>query len=488
MDPPVAIVLSRSFSIGLGLFLVILGQSVAQADPGGETGLALLPKQVLESSSRHFPGILESLAAQRAAQGRALAAEGAFDLVFDSQGYNRTDGFYDGSLLGGSLTQPLRDMGASIYGGYDVSRGDFPIYEDSSFTSRDGQVKVGVLFSLLRDRDIDERRFGENDALLELEQAEFDVLLTRIGVQQQALIAYWRWVTAGRKLQVYKELLELAKDRESGLEVQVREGNLAQISLIENLQNITRRQALALSAERNYRAATNALGFYYRGANGEIRFVGSQRLPAETDLSGMSVAPMISVNDSLDALKRRPELLKLKTAMERAQRRAELSENELKPRLDFGVELASGLGDEGEGGPSRDTNDVIVGFEFSVPLERRFAKGRLAEAESDLESLRQQRRELEDQLSVGLRNILLDLDVAKQLVNLASLEVEQSETLRQAESQRFEQGASDFFLVNLREETAADARIRYFIATLERHIARANYDAATVNLPQLGLR
>ncbi len=170
------------------------------------------------------------------------------------------------------------------------------------------------------------------------------------------------------------------------------------------------------------------------------------------------------------------------------QKRAELSENELKPRLDFGMELANGLGDQGEGGPFRDSNDVIVGFEFSVPLERRFAKGRLAEAASDLESLRQQRRELEDQLGVGLRNILLDLDVAKQLVDLASLEVEQSETLRQAESQRFEQGASDFFLVNVREETAADARIRYFTAALEKYIARANYDAATVNLTQLGLR
>lgn len=488
MESPGAIMLPRSYFFDLGLFVVLLGQSVAQADSGGVVGLALLPEQVLESSSKHFPGILDSLAAQRAAQGRAVAAEGAFDLVFESDGYSRTDGFYNGSLIGGSVTQPLRRMGASVYGGYDVSRGDFPIYEDSSFTSRGGQMKVGVLFSLLRDRDIDERRFAENDALLELEQAQFDVLLTRIGVQQRALIAYWRWVTAGRQLQVYKELLELAKDRAFGLEVQVRKGNLAQIYLTENLQNITRRQALALSAERNYRATTNALAFYYRDGNGETWFVGSERLPAEADLRGISVAPVISVNDSIEELKRRPELLKLKTAMERAQKRAELSENELKPRLDFGMELANGLGDQGEGGPSRDSNDVIVGFEFSVPLERRFAKGRLAEAASDLESLRQQRRELEDQLGVGLRNILLDLDVAKQLVDLASLEVEQSATLRQAESQRFEQGASDFFLVNVREETAADARIRYFTAALEKYIARANYDAATVNLTQLGLR
>jgi hypothetical protein len=81
--------------------------------------------------------------------------------------------------------------------------------------------------------------------MLELEQAQFDVLLTPSGVQQRALITYWRWVTTGRQLQIYQELLELGKDREAGLKVQIRKGNLAQIYLTENRQNITRRQALA---------------------------------------------------------------------------------------------------------------------------------------------------------------------------------------------------------------------------------------------------
>ena len=475
------------------LCLLILMPTIVNADTKTqmESGLqsGLLPQHVLESSSKHFPGILKSLAAQRAAEGRAVAAKGAFDLVFETEGFSRTDefGFYDGSVVGGSITQPLRSMGAKVYGGYDISRGDFPIYEDVNFTSRGGQLKVGVLFSLLRDRDIDERRFSENDAMLELDQAGLDVLLTQIGVQQKALIAYWQWVAYGRQLQVYKELLNLAENRESGLEVQIQEGSLAKINLTENRQNITRRNALALSAERNYRAATNQLAFYYRNEEGTPHFIKPERLPSEAQMSQISIESVKPLNDSIASLDRRPELLKLKTAMERVLRRAEFSENELKPRLDFNVEVVSGLGDEGEGGPSRDTNDLKLGFEFSVPFEQRSAKGNLAEARSELELLNQQYRELEDQLDVGMRNILLDLDVAKQLVELAKLEVEQSEELRQAEYDRFEQGASDFFLVNLREETEADARIRYYAASLEKHIARVNYDAATVNLAQLGL-
>jgi outer membrane protein TolC len=64
-------------------------------------------------------------------------------------------------------------------------------------------------------------------------------------------------------------------------------------------------------------------------------------------------------------------------------------------------------------------------------------------------------------VEIELRNILLELDIAKQLMELARQDVELSETMRRAEVRRFEQGASDFFLVNIREETAADARVAF---------------------------
>jgi outer membrane protein TolC len=164
------------------------------------------------------------------------------------------------------------------------------------------------------------------------------------------------------------------------------------------------------------------------------------------------------------------------------------AENELQPRLDLSVELAEGFGSIGEGGVSRDGTDAVVGFTFSVPLERRQARGRIAQAEAELESLRQEQRRLEDQVEIELRNILLELDVAQQLMRLAQQDVELSETMRRAELRRFEQGASDFFLVNIREETAANARIGYFEALQRTRVARANYDAATVNLERLGIR
>ena len=51
-----------------------------------------------------------------------------------------------------------------------------------------------------------------------------------------------------------------------------------------------------------------------------------------------------------------------------------------------------------------------------------------------------------------------DLPEARELAGLAGREVEMAQKMREAERRRFEQGASDFFLVNLREE--AEALIR----------------------------
>ncbi|MEO1244322.1 MAG: TolC family protein [Pseudomonadota bacterium] len=443
--------------------------------------------EVLAASSQHFPRILRSLAQRRGAAGRAMEAEGAFDLVFSADGFGRLSGFYDGIAAEGTVRQRIRPLGASLYAGYKLSDGTFPIYEDVNFTNTGGAAKVGVLFSLMRDRNFDRERFDELDARLNLREAEFDLLLTRVGVQQRAHIAYWQWVTHGRKLRIYQNLLRIALERQDGLEEQVRQGALANIFLTENLQNITRRQTLVTAAERDLAIAANDLALYYRDANGLPLTAVEEQLPPGAPLNEIGNLVVTDAAAMSDALARRPELAILRTAIEREQNRIALSRNDLKPRLDFNVEAQSGLGSVAEGGVSRDSNDTIVGFTFSVPLQRRAERGRLMRSQAALEARRAEQRLTEEQIQLEVRNVLLDLRVSRDLLLLAAQEVQQSEIMRASELRRFQSGASDFFLVNVREETAADARIRLLQAELNTRIARANYDAATVDLERLGI-
>lgn len=486
-------VISAAFAMLLAIGFVGEIASSARAQPlQPTTGTSepLLVDEVLASSAQRFPQVLESLAQRRAASGQALASEGAFDLVFSADAYSRVTGFWDGSVIEGKATQALRPLGAQVFGSYRLSDGTFPIYEDINFTNQAGELKVGVLFSLLRDRQIDERRFAVADAAMALEQADLDLTLTRIGVQYRALSAYWRWVTAGRRLEVYQNLLALAEARMRGLEEEVRLGARARIFLTENRQNITRRQILVAQSRQEYVSAANALSLYLRGPDGEPVIPDPSRLPpAPAALPGSDDGDLdaATIDSALLAMSRRPDLRAIATDIERARLRLALDKNSLKPRLDLSYEVSRDFGDIAEGGISRDSTDNVVGLKLVAPLQRRDARGRVRAAEAQLEALRERRRGFRDQLEVELRNIVVDLNISRQLRALAAQEVEQSEIMQRAERDRFEDGASDFFLVNIREETAADARVRYWVTDLNARLAEANFGAATVDVERLGL-
>ncbi|MEM1111274.1 MAG: TolC family protein [Pseudomonadota bacterium] len=449
---------------------------------------ALSLEQVLASAQQHYPEILESLAKRQIASQQSEVAAGAFDLVFDAEGFDRLNGFYDGRVLKAGVAQPLRPFGASVFSEYKISDGTFPIYEDENFTNTGGTLSAGVLFSLLRDRDIDQRRFDEFDATIALDNADLELLMVRIGIQQRATVAYWQWVAAGAQLAVFEELLNIAIQRETGLQQEVNSGARARIFLTENRQNIVRRRSLAISARELFENSANTLALYYRDASGSLLLPAITQLPSQAVLAdAVNATTPRSIRNLPQALALQPKLRLLENSIRRTEEEIALRRNELQPRLDLRFEVATGFGEIGAGGPSRDTTDPIIGFDFTVPLERRAAKAKLSQSLAKRSAFYQQQRMVMDQIEVQIRDIFNTLSYAERLALLAAEEVNLADTMRLAEQQRFKEGASDFFLVNVREEAAANARVSYLSASLDSLIARTNFDAATINLDALGL-
>jgi len=440
---------------------------------------------LLQASNRHAPLILASIQDAKGAQGRALSALGAFDVNLSANGFARATGFWNGRVINTEARQYIGDFGAQIYGGYRISDGEFPIYEDVNFTNTLGEAKIGTLFSLLRNRDIDANRFTRRDSALALQQSELDILLTRVSVQRQALLAYWRWVALGRQLAIYDELLTIALERQKAIDIQIEEGAIADIFRLENQQNITHRQTLKTQAEQRLRAAANQLGFYLRDDDGQRRQPADNELPEKLNTKAM---PILNTDINYSSiLSERPELRQLRIGIERAERKIALAKNDLKPDLDFRLELSHDFGNVAEGGISRDSTDTIVGFNFRIPIGQRAAKGKLQEARAKRGAFDHQKRALEDQISIEIENILVDLEAAQRLLALAQVDVKQTEGMAIAEKKRFENGASDFFLLNVREENAANAKIREYVAYLQLKTAEANFAAATMNTERLGI-
>lgn len=487
--------LAGAAALALGLALAVAGTPALAQDvvPNAEpldvalkTG-PLLPEEVLRSSALTFPQVLEAFEREAAARADQVAADGAFDLMLKGEYYDRLTGYYSGGFGKVEARQPLRLYGAEVFGSYRVSSGDFPIYENYDYTNALGEAKVGALFSLLRNRDIDSRRFGIEDTRLAASQARLDVMLVQLNVQHEALRAYWRWVAAGEEIRVFEELLEIAEARQIGLGREVREGARARIALTENEQNLLRRRTLLEQARRDFATAANSLGFYLRGSDGQMVVPTREMLPDLSRMKPVPPAEMLAAAPLSETIQTRPELQTFRLALERANNRVALRRNDLQPTLDAKVELSRDFGQIGPGGPGFDSTDTVVGLTFKVPLQRREARGRLQRAEAELRETELRQRRIADQITTEVANILANLGAALKLANLADAEVKQANQMVQAERTRFRLGAGEFFLVNAREETAANAQIGAIRAQLAGRLAEASYNAATMNLGALGL-
>ncbi|MEG3165704.1 TolC family protein [Sphingomonas sp. PB2P19] len=439
--------------------------------------------EVLESSARSAPQIVEALARVRQAEGRSLSAEGAFDTVFDVDGRSRVAGYYDGSVVEGRATRPLTGNGGYVYGNYRASRGTFPVYEDQAYTNRLGEAKVGALFALLRDRVIDERRTRRSVAVADIDVARFEAQMVAIGVQRRAIDAYQAWVAAGLRLRAYRDLLGLAERRRGAIGRLVTLGARPEILLTENDQNLVRRRALVVRAEQDVATAANALSLYLRDGSGAPLVVPDTGLPDDvTALAGVAVAAKTAA-----LVDTRPDYRTILTRIDQATARLMLAQNDLAPRLDLRGEVGKDIGAAGLGGATRTPLDAAIGFRFSVPLQNRAAKGRVAEARAEIDALGQRSRFLRDQIAIEVEGIVIAVGATERLATIAEEERSLADRLAAAERRRFELGSGDFFLVNQREETATDAGLRVIDARARIAAARAELAAATADRGALRL-
>ncbi len=455
----------------------------AAAQIGAAFADPLTPEEVALSAAQLSPSVLIAEAKRDQADAKTTEALGGFDTRIEAESKLRPQGYYDGRF--GSLTarRALGPLGAEVYGGYRISDGEFPIYEDINFTNQAGEAMVGLAISLLRDREIDSIRFGLTDASLGLAQEELRLLNTRIAVQQAALSAYWEWVAAGQSLMVFEELLAVAEERDRAFRREVTEGARAEIFLTENAQLLARRKGFVESARADFEKAAADLSIFYRDPTGRPIIPTTEDVPSSIDVSE-TPRETVMMEEILSA---QPALRALEVALERQDASLRLARNKLLPKLDLAVEAGQDFGAIGEGGITRDESEVTAKVTFSVPLARRDARGTLRREEAARAALVQERRLQRDELRAALRKIDVDLRAAETIYALALEEERLAAEMERAERTRFRLGASDFFVVNLREEARADAEMRVINAARALAVAQVAFDAGTMDLDALGL-
>lgn len=422
---------------------------------------ALSLDELLRSSHAHAPQIRRAQA-QLAESGAAVQeAQGAFDWQLNAE-TSRRAGLYDGSYLDTQITRRLAQSNARIYGGYRSSDGYLPVYEDYYATATGGELNIGVAFALLRDRIIDEERYRFRDAVLAKKQQEAEAHLVAMRTQFEAMTAYAQWLADGHALAVMEELGALARTRQSALARQAAEGDIARILLTENTQNIARRAAQIAEARRKFAQTSQKLSLYWRDAQGKPRVPEFSALaPFEESL------PELRLDDA--ALRRlihqaqalRPEQITIYFTMEREKNRLALAENLRLPKLDLALEGAQNFGRDAAGGAGEEGRILL---RLSIPLQQNTADGRSRAAQARLTALEEERRLLNDRIAADIRAVAATAEATAEEIAQARREVKAAATMRRAEAQRFASGDADFFVLNMREERLAEAKLRHIAA------------------------
>ncbi|MCE3044660.1 TolC family protein [Legionella sp. 16cNR16C] len=451
---------------GIGL---LLGYSWSYASPKTQE-LSLM--QVLQSIDTHYPQVKIARLEVIKASGAFVNANGKFDPTLEVSTRSQPAGGYINNFGDTQLTIPTLYNGLKLFAGYRNGQGDWPIYYQNYLTNSGGEYRAGLSLPLLRDRLIDKERTGLfSSAQLMLMKAQ-DVEAIKIKIYQEGIKAYWQWVEAGLQIKTFKQLLRLAKKRQRAIEKQASLGDLPELAISENLQQIIQREQLLNQGQMIFEQAGINLSLYFRDPQGNPQVPGEQSLPALSSTSNNKAEIQTS-------LREHPGVKKLNHYANMIRLKRDQARNELLPQLDA---TAYTFKQNGTGGyPLLIPQAAMVGLSFKFPLLQREARGNLIQAESELRQIHAEKRFFYEQLNNEFANILIGINRSRQQVSLLKQELRLAKKVQEGETKKFYGGDSTLFLVNQREQMTTQIQLNTLHAQvqLEELKARARFFNST---------
>ncbi|VTR96666.1 TolC family protein [Tuwongella immobilis] len=435
--------------------------------------------EVLNSVEQSYPTLLAVLQERAVADGRRLSAMGAFDTNLKANSLNVPAGTYENNRFAVGVDQAFMNSGVTTFAGYRGGYGDFQTYYLDRKTALGGELKAGVLVPLLKDNDIDKRRATLFKADIDRALVEPSIERQRLDLQRAAARAYWFWVAAGIRVRIAKELYQLALERDSQLADRVARGAQAEIERVDNQQNVAARASLLAQAEQVFQQAAIDLSLFLRDSAGRALIPAASRLPK-------IATPQPLQGDQLDqaiqlAYRLRPELVRLRLQRDKLRVDLRLAENQMLPGLNLYLTGSQdmGSGKSSTSGPNGlDRSALDTGVEFSVPVQRREARGQIISINAQLAQLNQQERLAIDAIRAEVQNSWTSLDRIYEAWRQTKARVDLARTVAEAEREQFRLGRSTILTVTLREQAAFDAEVSLILAAADYFRSLADYRAA----------
>ena len=453
--------------------------ALAQNVPSGDKPTERLTlERTLIQVSANYPKLRGAEAERRAARAKLREKQGAFDpalnLGSDFLKYNST------STRGKALDTSMNEISVEVatpYGLKLVAGGRLNVgspKSPASSTGDTGEYFAYLRLPLLRGAGLNEKSVASQGAALGVPLAEQTFHLTLLDTLLKSAQTYWKWVAAGRKLAVQRDLLKLAQDRATFVKLRADAGDLPPADTVLADREVLLRRQLLTGAELALQQAALDLNQFLFEASGEPTSTPTEAhlppyLPALTQLTPAEIEAARKL-----ALERRPELRSLALNRDLTNLDLRFARNDRKPQVD--LVLSPGL----DTGYKSIGETMKAGVIVSIPLGTRNADGRTENAQQKLEKIRQDERAERVRLTLAVEAAANAVNKTVERYQIAVESLKLARLAEENERTRYREGDSTLFLVNQFERETAAAAATLIDLEADYEAALALFRAASV--------
>lgn len=390
------------------------------------------------------------------AQAELLKSRGAFDpqvmVDWKNKEFKGSE-YYD--ILNSTFKIPTW-YGIEVKAGFEQNQGEY--LNPQNTVPNDGLYSAGISVPVGQGLFINQRMADVRQAKImqDLSLAQRDIRLNQL--LSDAVLAYLDWYLASREVSLFSDFVGRADIRFEGIKQSALAGDIPTIDTLEAgiiVQN--RKLSLEQSNLKLIKSRLQLSNFLWFEDNIPLEL---NPFVVPEDLNENSIDPVLGTNLlQLEnfVLEEHPKIKALDFKIDRLEVERRLKAEMLKPQLDLEYNFINERVGQFE---NFNTNDYKAGLFFKLPLFLRKERGNLklakikvneAQLDLDYESL-----QLQNKIQASRSEIL---SYQRQLTTFQSIVTDYASLLR-GEERKFSFGESSVFLLNSREVSLIDSRLK----------------------------
>lgn len=405
------------------------------------------------------PVVKQAQLMPQAANASLQQARGAFDPVlqfaYDEKTFDKKN-YY--TVKEGYLKLPTT-LGLDFKAGFESVTGDRVNPETS--TPLSGLAVAGVSIPLGRNLLIDDRRATLRQARLFREQAKAEQDKMVLKFLFQATKDYAEWLFRQNRVDFLREGYRMADERYKAVKERVLQGDLAGIDTTEAVIALRSRAISLAQAETDLLNAQLFIAAYLWDENGRPLELNASVRPV-ADRSALTLFSPDSIQQQLEKARfSHPEVRKLLSKIEQIKVERSLARNNLLPAIQLNLNaIQTWPANQDLLNTTFIQQNYKVGASLYLPLFLRKERGKLRMVNYKLLDQQWELDLTRRQVEIGIREASNDYQLVLSNLALQRQLVLDYIRLRDGEQIRFDNGESNFFMVNTREVQMIDSQVK----------------------------